>query len=249
MFSSDKKEGFFDKFPSKTSFIMGLVTSLLLICTIGFFILLANFLGAGKNSLNRADSQNALAALGNQPDEALAAPTDLAKNLRPIGDSDHLRGNKKAKVTLVEFSDFQCPFCSKAHETLKQLLADYNGQVAWVYKHLPLDQLHPYARAAAEASECAAEQGKFWEYADELFSNQALLSRDYLTVAAANLGLNQANFEQCLNSGKYQGTVNDNEAEAQAVGVSGTPGIYVNDILIKGALPIEQFKQAIDSLL
>lgn len=251
----NKENGVFSHLPSKTSFILGLIFGLLAVCTIGFFILLAIVFGQGKgNSLagNAALGQNNQQAGAQNPsadnntEQQSAAD---AKNLKPITSSDHLQGNKKAEVMLIEFSDFQCPYCSKAHETIKQLVKDYNGKVAWVYKHFPLDSLHPFARQAAGASECAAEQDKFWDYADELFLNQALFSQDYFSQAASKLGLNKDKFDQCLASGKYAKLVQENEQEGLSVGVDGTPGTYVNDVLIKGAQPYENFKQVIDSLL
>jgi len=244
MFGHNKATSWLENFSPKNAFILGLIGAILLMCTIGFFVLLFNFVKNG--SLNDV-AQNQAAPVNNQAD--LPSPSDLSANLLPITDRDHLRGNKKAAVYLIEFSDFQCPYCEMVDPTLKQLVEDYNGQVAWVYKHLPLDSLHSLARQAAEASECASEQGKFWEYADELYANQSKISPDYFGQLARSLNLDASQFDNCLESGKYADVVKQNETEAQSVGVTGTPGIYVNDILIKGAVPYDSFKQVIDSLL
>jgi len=242
--SKSTNKGFFEAFSSKTSFFIGLIVGVLIICTVGFFVLLfGNFSESDKVQVNKNVNTNVNAQAGN--------PTvgSDASNLKKITKDNHVRGNLNAPVMLVEFSDFQCPYCDKVHPTLQQLVEDYNGQVAWAYKHFPLDQLHPFARQAAEASECASEQGKFWEYTDELYANQQLISVDYLTTLAKQLGLNSSDFEDCLTSGKYKALVNENQQEALSVGVTGTPGVYVNDQLVKGALPYESFKQIIDSIL
>lgn len=246
MLFGKKSESFFSHFSPKQAFFGGLIFGFLVLCTIGFLVMLAMTLSqekvdSPKTAVNEAVNQAA------QPNTNEAA--QLAKNLKPLTNQDHWRGSQTAPVRLIEFSDFQCPYCQRAHSTLQQLVEDYQGQVAWVYKHFPLESLHPYAFAAAEASECAAEQGKFWEYADTLYTNQSLITPDYLKSAAGEIGLNQKDFNDCLTSGRYQGKVQDNFDEGEATGITGTPGIYVNDILIKGALPIEQFKQVIDSLL
>lgn len=244
MFNKEKKASFLENFSAKTTFIMGLIVGVLAICTIGFFVLLGKMdSGKDENKIQVNKNSNVNSA-ANVPAAAAGAA-----NLKAITDKDHIRGEKDAPVVLVEFSDFQCPFCQKVHGTLKQLVEDYNGQVAWVYKHLPLDSLHPYARLAAEASECAADQDKFWEYADELYAGQSSLSPEFLVTIAEKIGLNADRFEVCLNSDKFAQEVKEDEQEAISVGITGTPGIYVNDTLIKGAVPYENFKQVIDSIL
>lgn len=236
--------------PSKSSFICGLVAGFVLICVIGFFIFLGIFISNGWGDKSKSANNNFNV---NQPVNTNQQPQpsagDLAKNVKPVTSADHLLGSKNAKVTMIEFSDFQCPFCSRAHATLQKLVADYNGQVAWVYRHFPLDSLHPFARKAAEASECASEQNKFWEYADVLYANQQSFSESYFGQAAGDLGLNTEKFNSCLTSGKYAGKVNDNFQEGVNAGITGTPGIYINGQLIKGALPYENFKQIIDQAL
>jgi len=95
-------------------------------------------------------------------------------------DDDTILGDADAPIEIVEFSDFQCPYCARAHPTLKRIIEDYGDQVVWVYKHYPLDQLHPYARGASESAECAGEQDMFWEYTDALYENQSLITSDYI---------------------------------------------------------------------
>jgi len=245
---SDKKT-FFDAWSSKTAFFLGAVSGVLALGTIGFIILLIVTLGNnGTDGLAKSGNNNNQLQAQNQGAGAVQPSAGVA-NLKPVTKDDHIRGDSKAKVMLVEFSDLQCPFCSNVHQTLQKLVNDYQGQVAWVYRHFPIDQLHPYARKAAEASECASEQGKFWEFADNIFANQSLLSDDYLKTAAGQIGLNMGKFNDCLTSGKYAGKVQGNQDEGASAGITGTPGTYVNDFLIKGAKPYEEFKAAIDKFL
>ncbi|MFQ6049615.1 MAG: DsbA family protein [Candidatus Paceibacterales bacterium] len=166
-----------------------------------------------------------------------------------VTENDHIRGDLKAPVTIVEFSDFQCPFCSRFHPTVQQVLDDYAGQVRWVYKHFPLDQIHPQARPAAEASECAAEQDKFWEFSDGLFENQSRLGESFYPELAGQLGLNTSQFENCVSSRKYKDEVESDYQEGIGAGVRGTPASFVNGKLVSGAVPLEQLKAAVEEAL
>ena len=167
-----------------------------------------------------------------------------------ITSENHIRGNVSAPITLVEFSDFECPYCEKHTPTLDKIILDYKDKVRLVYKHYPLTNIHPNAQKAAEASECASEQGKFWEYHDILFKNQKSgLSVDKFKTWAAQLGLNVSQFNSCLDSSKYKSKVDADLAEGSSKGVSGTPGTFINGELVEGAVPYETFKQKIDALL
>lgn len=239
----EKSKSVFEVLPAKTAFFAGLIAGVLAVGTIGFILFLAGVLG-NKEPAPAINNQNVNQAAANQPNDQ-----GSAKNLKKITKDDHIRGKISAPVMLVEFSDFQCPFCQRVNPTLQKLMDDYQGKVAWVYKHFPLDSLHPFARTAAEASECAAEQGKFWEYADKLYENQQSFSQDYFPKLAGELNLDTEKFTSCLSSGKYKDRVNANQQEGLDAGITGTPGIYINDQLVKGALPYENFKQIIDSIL
>jgi len=166
-----------------------------------------------------------------------------------IKDTDQYKGSKDAKVTIVEFSDIQCPFCSRHHNTMNQVVATYPNDVKWVFKHFPLDSIHPYARKSAEASECAGEQGKFWEYLDDLFLNQSKLNSEYLSEAAGTLGLDKAKFDTCLSSGKFKDKVNDDYQQGLKAGVRGTPGNIINGQVVSGAVPFESIKATIEAAL
>lgn len=177
-----------------------------------------------------------------QEAEDTRASLDVAKD-------DHVRGESNAAVTLVEFSDFQCAFCSLFHPTVIQLLSEYSGSVRWVYKHFPLDAIHPQARPASEASECAAEQDKFWEFADALFENQSSLGSDYYSELASDLSLDIAKFDECVSSRKYKDRIESDYQLGLRLGVRGTPASFVNGELLVGAVPYASLKAAVDTAL
>ncbi len=164
---------------------------------------------------------------------------------------DPLKGEPGAPVTIVEFSDFQCPYCARfAQQTLPQLLERYvaTGKARFVYRDFPLD-FHPVAQKAAEAAECADEQGKFWEYHDLIFARQASLSLENLKSWAVELGLDAGAFNTCLDSGAMAGEVGEDAQAGRAAGVTGTPAFLVNGQLITGARPVEAFAAAIEQEL
>jgi len=203
-----------------------------------------------------ASSTGNTAGTGVLPDTAPAPPAG------PVDvDEGHLPalGNKDAKVTVIEFSDFQCPFCKQLFDaTLTQLKTDYvdTGKIKFLYRHYPLTAIHPNAMKAAIASECANDQDKFWDYHDKLFQGQT--EWETLANAAAvakfkeyaiTLGLNSGSFDSCLDSDKFKDQVDKDLSDGTAVGVNGTPATFVNGILISGAVPFDQFKTAIDAEL
>ena len=155
------------------------------------------------------------------------------------------RGPENAPVTMVEFSDFQCPYCGRAHDTVEQVMQSYPGKVKLVFRHFPLD-FHKNAEKAAEAAMCANEQGKFWEYHDVLFKNQQTLEVAQLKDHAKSVGLDGTSFSACLDSGKYKKTVDDDMAAGQKVGVTGTPAFFINGVMLSGAQPFDEFKKVID---
>lgn len=158
------------------------------------------------------------------------------------------KGAANAKVTIVEFSDFQCPFCSKAEPSVDEVMKNYSDKVKVVFRHFPLD-FHDKAFKAAEAAACAEEQGKFWEYHKHLFANQGALAIDDLKTHAKTLGLDGAKFDKCLDDGAMKAKVDADMAAARSVGVNGTPAFFINGIAISGAQPYEKFKEIIDSEL
>lgn len=177
-----------------------------------------------------------------------AAPT--APVSITITKDDHIRGNKKAKVVLVEYSDFECPFCGRHHPTMQNILNKYGDKVAWVYRHFPLS-FHPQAMPAALASECASEQGKFWEFADEVFPNQDKITSDtdYLNKVGQKLGLNMDKYKSCITSQKYLARVQADQTQGGSYGVDGTPATFVNGQLVSGAVPEANLTALIDQAL
>lgn len=173
-------------------------------------------------------------------------------------DDDPFIGNKNAKVTIIEFSDFQCPFCRKFwNDTLPQIKKEYidTGKVKFVYRDFPLD-FHAGAKPAAEGTECADDQGKFWELHDKIFQEQDKQGQGTIQFTKADvvkwagqIGLNMTQFNQCLDSGKYKAEVEKDMSDGTAAGVSGTPTTYVNGRQLVGAQPFEAFKAIIEEEL
>ncbi|MBY0371654.1 thioredoxin domain-containing protein, partial [bacterium] len=158
-------------------------------------------------------------------------------------------GNPKAPVTIVEFSDFECPFCSRALPVLAQIKSTYGpDKVRVVFRDMPLPS-HQRAVPAALASHCANEQGKFWEFHDVLFNNQTALQDKDLKEHAKKVGLDDAKFTECFDKKKFQATVDKSRSEAELLGIQATPSFVVNGSLIQGAQPFEKFKQKIDRAL
>ena len=159
-------------------------------------------------------------------------------------------GKKDAPVEIVEFSDFQCPFCQRMAPTIKEIKQKYPDQVRIVYRQFPLTNIHPFASKAAEASLCANEQGKFWELHDVMFKDQKKLAVSDLKESAKSLGMDEKKFNSCLDSGRYVEQVQNDSKEAQRIGVTGTPALFVNGVLLDGgAVPFTVVEAAIQKEL
>jgi len=244
-----KDKSVLNQLPAKQMFALGIIGGFLIFCTLGFFYLL--FTGSdGLSEKGSSPSRNTAAAPGNPT----AAPTPQPSGkVTPIDDDrDHIRGDKKAKLSLVEYSDFECPFCGRFHTTMNQVLEAYDGDVNWVYRHLPLTQLHAGAQDKSLASECAGEQGKFWEFADALFEDQNLPVSE-LSNLAEEVGVRDIkDFESCIEGKVYGAKVGQDAADAAG---NGTPHTLVVDEdgnvvgTIRGAQPFESVQQTLDALL
>lgn len=188
---------------------------------------------------------------------------ERAKNVRRVDlERDHVFGNPKAKISIIEYSDFECPYCQAFHKTPKQVIEQYQGQVNWVYRHYPLPFHNPVAQKAAEASECIAELGgneAFWTFTDALYArgpigDEAKALADKLTLVD-NLGLDRNGFQECLNSGRYAARVADDLQEGSQIGINGTPGtVILNNEngavrLVSGAVPPESLAASIEQVL
>lgn len=223
----------------KYNFVLGLAVGIAAIALIGFIAMSVAYFKASSESKDVVQKEDK---------DKIVDENKPEKKEVEVNSTDHIRGNPDAPITIVEFSDFQCSFCSRFHKSLEQLLVEYPNDVRWVYKHFPLDSIHPYARKAAEASECAADQDKFWEYNDGLFLNQRSISSNYLNELAKSLNLDMSEFEKCLSDGKYVKKVNSDFFEGQQLGVRGTPGGFMNGRELGGAVPLEQLEAMVESL-
>ncbi len=203
------------------------------------------------------------AAPAPQPAQQTAQP-NTPQIFKVSLDDDPVKGNPNAPVTVVEYSDFQCPFCSRFfQQTLPLIEENYidTGKIKFVYKDLPLDSLHPNARAAHIAAECADEQGKFWEYHDVLFEKQPQWSslasselQNKFTEFATDMGLQAASFESCMQSPNIADEVNKDVLEAVSYGATGTPTFFIGNekngfVKVVGAQPYQTFQAVIDSQL
>jgi protein-disulfide isomerase len=194
--------------------------------------------------------------------QRLAQPTQSAPTVATVRLAGNpMLGKPDAPLTLIEFSDYQCPFCRRYFQTtLPALKTEYidTGKVRYVFRDFPLDRIHPQARKAAEAAHCAGDQGKYWEMHDLLFQDQQALDLDQLKKYARDLQLDPTAFDTCLEQGKYTAEVQQDYDEGVAAGVRGTPGFFlgktgaddtIRGTLITGAQPLSVFRQAIEGLL
>jgi protein-disulfide isomerase len=177
------------------------------------------------------------------------AGTTVIQRVSVSTDGDPSIGPEDAPVTIVEFSDYQCPYCKVWYDqTYDQLMANYPGKIRFVYRDLPLP-MHSEAIPAAEAADCAGEQGAYWKYHDALFSGQYTLGRTAYEQYAADLGLDTTAFTACLDDHRYQAEIKANAADAARLGLTGTPSFVINGRILIGALPFEDFKAIIDEEL
>ncbi len=153
--------------------------------------------------------------------------------------TDHVRGNANAKYTVIEYADFQCPFCARFHETMTTVMKE--ADVRWVYRHFPLPS-HPLAEKAAEASECAGDQGRFWEYSDELFGLKEKMTDETFLQLAWKLHLDALAFGACLNAGKYRTAVAAQREDGVNNKINATPTFYLNGKRFEGFVPLEKFR-------
>lgn len=195
--------------------------------------------------------------------ERQKAVAEQVKNVRRVSTTrDHIFGNPDAVISLIEYSDFECPYCKRFHMTAKKVEKAYRGKVNWVYRHYPLDFHNPGAQKEAEASECVAELGgnkAFWSFIDKIYLRTKSGGKGFpvakLTALAKEVGVNGQKFETCLNSGKYEARIKEDLAEGSSIGITGTPGSVIlhnktGETRFKaGAYPFEAFKADIDAML
>ena len=213
----------------------------------GVLFIITLFTGFG---INKEDSNRV------QPTQQPTIPTGIASvNAEEFIDDDPFLGDKNAPLTIIEFSDFQCPFCKRFRDdTFDQIKSQYinTGKVKFVYRDFPLNSIHPKAEKAAEAGECADDQGKFWEMHDKIFEGQSIWATSGVSVFkqyAQELKLDTKKFNDCLDSGKYEDEVNKDLNDASASGGRGTPYFLIGNQPLSGAQPFSAFQQAIEAQL
>jgi len=229
----------------------------------GLLVVAAFFLGSLSTKVSYLE-KGATSASSTPPSNTATqepqAPQPQNAKAAPVTERDHIKGNTNAKITLIEYSDLECPFCQRFHPTMQEIMTEYGDKVRWVYRHYPL-AFHANAQKEAEASECVAELGgndEFWDFIDKIFerttANGTGFALEDLGPLAAEVGVNQAEFQSCLDNGKYEQLVKDQLAEGTSAGVSGTPSTFIvnskgDSQIIVGAQPIESFKTIIDQQL
>ena len=201
---------------------------------------IVEYLKADKAQARRIAFVNELKAKYKAVDKLKAPTVEVATAGRP-----ERGGGAKAPVTIIEFSDFQCPFCKRGEESVQKVFDTYGDKVRIVFRNYPLP-FHERARPAAEAAACANAQGKFWEYNKKLFANQNALSDDNLKTYAKDLGLDSAKFEDCYAKKQFSADIDKDIADGAAAGVNGTPAFFINGRSLSGAQPFEKFKEVID---
>ena len=247
-----ENKSWFENGNPKTMFIFGFVSGVALLSLIASGTLISM---VTNGSVSVAEAGGNVAANTNTVKTTGTTATTTKSNVPAVTDSDHIRGDKNAKVVVIEYADFQCPYCGRHNPNMLQLMKDYDGKIAWVYRHFPLS-FHPNAQPTAVASECASEQGKFWEFADAMFVGQtdnlesdATTASAFVTKTATDLGLDMTKFGACLTSGKYDDLISSQQAGGSAAGVTGTPATYINGTLVSGAVPYATLKTMVDAAL
>lgn len=166
-----------------------------------------------------------------------------------ISSTDHVKGADSARITLIEYGDFECPYCARAHQALSELLPQYGDDVRLVYRHMPLADMHPDATPAAEAAEAAGAQGKFWEMHDALFASQQDLSDAAFQALAEDIGLDGAAFTDSLQGGKYAEKVASDAASGRQAGAHRTPTFFINGVQFDGDSDAQSLDQALSAAL
>jgi len=247
------KKSFFDAFSPKQAFIFGCVAALLILGTLGCLGLGAYVLRGGSGAVISANAAADKVANTNTAPTGTTSPTTAVTGaLAAVTSADHLIGS--GDITIVTYSDFQCPYCKSFDTNMQKIMTDYAGKVKWVFRDFPLS-FHAEAQNAAEAAECAAAQGKFWEYAAKLFANQSALGEAIYKSIATEIGLNITDFDSCRSSDKMLAIISADQTAGSAAGVRGTPSSFIisKDGKVQqisgGAVPYATLKALLDKEL
>ena len=245
--NSSKTSKLFQNSNPKLVFVLGVVVGVGVFSLISLIILLGMAVSSDDedSAVNTNSNTNT-----NQVADTNTAPTASAIDTSKIviSDSEEVYGNEDADITFVEFSDFQCPYCVRFHEVMHQIVDEYPNDVAWIFKQFPI-QSHPLGMPGAMATECAGDQGKFWEMSDMIFSNQQALAAESFAIFAGDLGLDVDTFNQCMSDNPHAEKIANDYQTGISSGVRGTPSSFVNGNIVPGAFPYESMKQMIDELL
>ena len=244
---------------------IGMIVALVVAVGVAAFFAGSYFSNSDSDTVTKSEFNNAISRLEAKLDSAQIQPTTPpTQPVRISMDNDPIRGDPNAPITIIEFSDFQCPFCARFHvQTLPSLLEEYieTGKVNFVYRDFPIQSIHPNALPAAVAAECANEQGKYWEYHDTLFERQNSWARldsntaiETFSQYAQGIELEMEQFNSCLASGKYLEEVQNDLRDGRDYDVTGTPGFFIGNedigfVKLDGAQPFESFKRIIDAQL
>ncbi len=257
-----REEDFISNTSPKKSTPTGIIIALVAVVAVAAFFAGLYFSNLDTNQVTKSDLDDAISRIESKIGNNLPSPT-----LQPIKislDDDPIRGNPDAPITIVEFSDYQCPVCARFYaQTLPLLLEEYidEGKVNLVYRDFPVQRIHPNALSAAAAAECADDQGKYWEYHDTLFEKQNAWAKldsnsaiSTFSQFAAEIELEQQQFDNCLESGKYLEEVQADFSDGKNYQVTGTPGFFIGNedigfVKIIGAKPYDAFKKVIDAQL
>lgn len=203
-----------------------------------------------RSQIERVLQQELVRQAHNELVAKLRQGVDIKVNVDPprvevAAETVRVRGPETAPISIIEFSDFQCPFCRQVQPALAELQTRYGDKIRWSFKDLPLSSIHPQAQGAAEAARCAADQGKFWEFRAAMFASTNITPELFQTTADG-LGVNSDEFKTCLASGRHREAVLADSAEAEGLGITGTPAFVINGVLLSGAQPLENFVAVID---
>ncbi|MFB5607758.1 MAG: DsbA family protein [Candidatus Nitrosomaritimum yanchengensis] len=241
-----------------------MIVALVAVVAVAAFFAGSYFSVMDSDAITRSEFQQTISRLESKIESNQPTPQQAPQPVIISLDDDPIRGDPNAPITIVEFSDFQCPFCARFHvQTLPSIIEEYiaEGKVNLVYRDFPIQSIHPNALPAAVAAECADEQGKYWEYHDTLFEKQNSWNRLDSNTAittfsqyATDIGLEQEQFDSCLQTGKYLEEVQGDLRDGREYDITGTPGFFIGNedigfVKVNGAQPFEVFKSIIDAQL
>lgn len=252
------KASMFEGASPKLTFTMGILVGVAAVSLLGFILAGSYVLTGGSfGKLATANNPTTPPAVQN-PSQPATPPSKVNIAIKP---TDYVRGNQNAPVTVIEYSDLECPFCKRFHPSMQQLMSEFKDKIKWVYRHYPLDntcntamaqQLHPTACQAAYAAECVgklAGANKYWEFVDGLLGNQAAPDKAAVIAVAKGLGVSESKLTSCMGSKEITDKVQVDLREGNSFGVNGTPTTFINGTPVEGAVPFEQLKAAVEAAL